>query len=469
MTIRHAGFVSVVAALAFVGVAHAAGSSYAARLKAGEITPMGAIRAGNAAGTIPAWHCDADGTPPLIDVAPSGVDTNIYPAMENPFAEEEPRLVITADNYKQYADKLTPGTEKLFEQYPNAFRMPVYPTHRTGCFSDLVYKQTAINAKRAELVHNGNGLSHAFMGLPFPIPKTGLQAIWNNMVFMSPYRANSYFDSITVFAAGVRERSRVHTDVYTRYNDPHLTRDAFWQDGKTALQKFLSWKLWPPRKRGTITVGIQYMHKARHPAAVWQYFPGTRRVRRAPYYGYDTPQGPGGLRGIDEQRLFNGPPNRFNWRLAGKMEIFVPYNAYIMDSDISYQELLGNKVLNPAYTRWELHRVWKVVATLKEGAQHWYSKRVLYIDEDTGHALLADNYDHQGTLWRTSMQNYVWSPLSPHAMLARVAVYYDFNARAYNVLRLINELPRAKHPRINGPVPDPGYFTPATLRMQGFR
>lgn len=461
----------VMAAMLFagVGVAYADGANYATRLEAGEITPMGAMRAGNEAGTIPVWQCDADGTPPRIDVAPAAVDSVVYPAMDNPFAGERPRLVITADNYKQYADKLTAGTEKLIEQYPNSFRVPVYSTHRTACFSELVYEQTAINAKRAKLVHDGNGLSNAFMGVPFPIPKTGLEAIWNNMVFMSPYRENSYFDNITVFADGAREQGRLHTDVYTRYNDPSLTRDEFWQEGKTALQKFLQWAIKPARTRGTLTLGLQYMHKARNSSNVWQYFPGTRRVRRAPYYGYDTPTGAGGLRGVDDFRLFNGPPNRFNWRLVGKMAMFVPYNAYLMDADIQYSQLLGAKVLNPAYTRWELHRVWKVVATLKEGADHWYSKRVLYIDEDSGHALLADNYDRQGTLWRTGQQNYVWTPLSPHAMLARAAVFYDFNANAYNVQRLINERPQGQLPRINAGHPEDGYFTPSTLRRQGLR
>lgn len=451
------------------GLTQAASPNYKALLEAGKITPMGAIRAGNEAGTIPAWQCDEDGTAPSIDVAPSEVDSNVYPAMENPFAKEEPRFVITAENYKKYADKLTPGIEKLFESYPNAFRMPVYETHRTACFSELVYEQAKINARKAKLVHDGNGLSNAFMTKPFPIPQTGLQAIWNNMVFNSPWRENSYFDNIAVFASGAREHARVHSDVYTRYNDPHLTRDEFWQEDGTPLQLFLQWTLLPERSRGKLTMGIQYMHKARHAASVWQYLPGTRRVRRAPYFGYDTPQGAGGLRGIDEQRLFNGAPNRFNWKLVGRTQIFVPYNAYLMDSDVGYGQLLGDKVINPSYTRWELHRVWKVVATLKEGANHWYSKRVLYIDEDSGHALLADNYDRQGALWRTSMQNYVWTPLSPHALFARVAVFYDFNANAYNVQRLINERPKGQLPRINASVPKDGRFTPATLRKQGYR
>lgn len=450
-------------------VVHAAGSDYTTRLEAGEITPLGAKRAGNESGTIPSWQCEDDGTPPHIDVGPADVDGNTYPAMDNPFADEQPRFVITADNYQQYSDKLTPGTRKLFEQYPDSFRMPVYPSHRTACFSELVHEQTVRNAKRAKLVNGGKGLSNAFMGPPFPLPETGLQAVWNNLVFLTPYREEAYFDNIAVFGSDSREVARVHSDVYTPYNNPDLERESFWQSGKAPLQKFLQWTILPERKRGALTLGIQYMHKVRNTADVWQYLPGTRRVRRAPYFGYDTPQGAGGLRGIDEQRLFNGPPDRFDWALAGKKTIFVPYNAYRMDADIGYDQLLGDQVINPDYTRWEPHRVWKVVATRKKGAEHWYGKRVLYIDEDSGHALLADNYDRQGTLWRTSLQNYVWTPLAPHTLLARAAVFHDFEARAYNVQRLINERPTGEHPRINFGAPQDGHFTPATLRSQGLR
>lgn len=47
-----------------------------------------------------------------------------------PYADEAPILKITADNYKQYKDRLTPGMEAMFEQYPEVFYMNIYPSHR---------------------------------------------------------------------------------------------------------------------------------------------------------------------------------------------------------------------------------------------------------------------------------------------------------------------------------------------------
>ena len=56
--------------------------------------------------------------------------------------------------------------------------------------------------------------------------------------------------------------------------------------------------------------------------------------------------------------------------------------------------------LNPEFLRYELHRVWVVEATLKEGQRHIYARRTFYFDEDTWQISIGDLYDGRGELWR---------------------------------------------------------------------
>src|SRR5690554_275767 len=108
------------------------------------LTPIGAEKAGNAAGTIPEW------TGGLPTDAGQSLANNF---LENPFKNEQPEFVITAQNYQQYRENLTPGQIALFERYPETFRMPVYKSHRTVGFPQSVYDQVKRTAGQARLVN----------------------------------------------------------------------------------------------------------------------------------------------------------------------------------------------------------------------------------------------------------------------------------------------------------------------------
>ena len=68
-----------------------------------DLTPMGAERAGNADGSIPAWSGKWLGLPPQLKYDGPG---SPYP---DPYAAEKPLFVITAANMQQYAANLTDG------------------------------------------------------------------------------------------------------------------------------------------------------------------------------------------------------------------------------------------------------------------------------------------------------------------------------------------------------------------------
>ena len=107
------------------------------------------------------------------------------------------------------------------------------------------------------------------------------------------------------------------------------------------------------------------------------------------------------MRTADDLDLYNGAPDRYDWKLLGKKELYIPYNAYkLRDKNLSYKDIVLQGHLNPDYLRYELHRVWVVEATLKEGQRHIYARRVFYVDEDTWQISVGDLYDGRGELWR---------------------------------------------------------------------
>src|SRR6218665_1087795 len=102
------------------------------------LTPLGAEKAGNAAGTIPAWTGG-------MTQAPAGYKGPGQHHVD-PFAGEKPLFTITKGNLEQYKANLTAGQIALFNAYPETFQIPVYTTHRTGSAPQWAYDHTFNNA-----------------------------------------------------------------------------------------------------------------------------------------------------------------------------------------------------------------------------------------------------------------------------------------------------------------------------------
>ena len=169
----------------------------------------------------------------------------------------------------------------------------------------------------------------------------------------------------------------------------------------------------------------------------------------------------------DDKDMFNGSPDRYDWKLLGKREIYIPYNNYQLSSpDVSYDQLIKPGHLDPQFTRHELHRVWVVEGTLKPGARHIYGKRTLYLDEDSWQVALADQYDSRGELWRVSvayLKNYYELPTTWSAL----DVFHDLQSGRYYVQNLDNE--ESGTSDFGQPLPDANHFSVATLRRVGTR
>ncbi len=433
-------------------------SAEKAALLGSVLTPMGAQKEGNENGTIPAYTGKIVGTPFWVDYQGGGQH---YP---NCYANEKPIFTITASNYQKYSRFLTPGLMAMFERYPQTFRMPIYTSHRDAGYSDTIHANTAKNAVRAELMGELKGVVKAFGGTPFPLPNNGAEAIWNQSVAPMLWDLEAVYDEAAVFPDGKVSYYQTHDIRYFPYYDEDLNLEKFSAQNSVAAYVWRETTM-PFHEAGMILAIQQPMNFSDDQRKIWVYSPGSRRVRRAPDYGYDLPYGHGGLRTVDDDLLFNGPIDRFDWVLEGKREIFIPYHSYDVDNPkLKYKDLLTPFHVDPKYMRYELHRVWVVHAYVKSDKRHIYHERVFFLDEDSWHAVYADNYDAKGNLWRTHVKNMVNAYDMP-GMVGRLLIYHDLTERSYYVGNLINQQPKAPQMPLK---PYRGrFFTPQGLRMNG--
>ncbi len=447
---------------AAIALALSAGSAFAAvspqevaKLGA-SLTPFGAEKAGNAAGTIPEWTGG-------ITKAPVGYTTPGQHHVD-PFADDKPLFTITKANLDQYKDNLTPGQIAMFNTYPNSYQMPVYPTRRSGSAPQWVYDNTIKNASTAKLLDGGNGFSDAYGGIPFPIPQNGVEALWNHIARYRGTYIVRRASEVAVQRNGSYSLVTSQQEAMFKFYNPKGTA----ADLNNIMFYYLSFTKSPARLAGGAVLVHETLDQVKEPRQAWGYNAGQRRVRRAPNLAYDTPiAAADGLRTADDTDMINGSPDRYDWKLVGKKEIYIPYNSYKVTSpDVKYKDLLQVGHLNPAFTRNELHRVWVVEGTLKSSARHIYSKRTLFLDEDSWQAAVVDQYDGRGELWRVSiayLKNYYDLPTTWSALDS----FHDLQARRYHVQNLDNEEPSTID--FSQAVPDDGYFKPAALRRRGTR
>lgn len=397
-----------------------------------ELTPLGAERAANAKGTIPEW------TGGLLEGPSNYKGREVNDRLRDPYPNDKPLYTITAQNVEQYKHLLPEGHLKLFELYPNTYKMPVYPSRRTAASPQFVYDATKKNALQAELGGGGEALVNAITGIPFPIPKSGFEPIWNHKVRYRGLAGRRWNVQFAVTQGGDYNAVKLREDVYFPYSSPDATPEGL----DNVILYFLQVITDPPRLAGTITLVHETMDQVAEPRRAWQFNPGQRRLRRAPNVGYDNPgNGSDGLRTNDQTDMFNGAMDRYTWKLVGKREMIIPYNAYKLHSDeYKYRDIIQPGHINQDLTRYELHRVWVVDSETKEGTSHIYKRRVFYVDEDSWGIALVDVYDKRDELWRFQEAHFIqgYHPTNPVSGTAGETIY-DLQSGRYLVQAVNNE------------------------------
>lgn len=416
-------------------------------------TPIGAEVTKNADGSIPAWNGG-------MTQVPAGWK----PGRVDPFKDDKPQYSVDASNVDKYADKLSAGQVALIKTYPG-YRMDIYPSRRSCPVPDTVAQQTRKNGSAAKLGADGWQLEQVLGGgIPFPFPKSGAEAMWN---YKLRYTGSGRRAQISALLpdkdGGYSENKQWAYELYP-FNDAAVTGPA----DVGGVESMLLYEVLSPASRAGEGYLIHaYLDK---PQDAWIYFPGQRRVRRSPTFAYDNPiAGFDNLYFVDQINVFTGALDRYDYKLVGKKEMFVPYNNYkLIDKNNKFKDMLGPDYVNRDVMRYEPHRVWVVEATVKADKRHSFAKRVFHFDEDSWALLQVDMYDAKGNLWRVQ-EGSLWAAPDVGACITYETQMYDLVARRYVVDNWTAEgevidLTAAKEGRVNQAT-----FSPDQMRRRGER
>jgi hypothetical protein len=413
---------AVTVAVLYSTGAWAAVSADEARQLGTTLTAIGAEKAGNKDGTIPEYTGGL-AAPPASFQKGSGI-------RPDPFESEKPRLTITAKDAAANADKLTAGAQELLKRFAT-MRIDVYPTHRSVGYPKRVLDNTLKNATSAKSADGGVAMENALPGIPFPIPKSGSEAMWNHLMRYSGQALFFKYDNWNVDSAGVPTLALTaegwqEFPIYdAKKNEPAQPTDGYWKL-KLLYQA-------PARRNGEALMGLDSVNPVQQPRRAWQYLPGQRRVKLAPDIAYDTPNpGSAGVATYDDAFIFNGALDRFDWKLVGKKEMYILYNGYRLTATKNPADVTKPGHVNPDLMRWELHRVWVVEGTLKPGKRHIYAKRVFYLDEDSWVAMASDEYDARGQLFVSGFNNMIYAYDNQAANVDNYMLY-NFAVGAYTI------------------------------------
>jgi len=440
------------------------------------LTPMGAIRAGNQDGSLPAWEGG-------VATPPAGYTRGGW--YVDPYAADKPLFTINAKNYQQYADRLMPGTVAMIKKYPETFFLNIYPSHRSAAVPQWHYENSIWNASHTHFCDPSPGPNREYRcldtetyrpGVAFPIPNNGAEAVYNHgMYFFGKshvwrgYAFNAFPDG--TFA----ETVKIDRSLLLQYTPPEeKPKDELFTRRGGAMWCFSQEDLDPPRTAGSMFGGCNYFTSQDFDA--YLYVPGQRRVRKAPEIGfYDSPgTGSDGLRTADSRTMFGmtGDEEWYEYSAPVRKELFIPYNSYkLANPEYSdFHQIVKVGHVNSDLKRYELHRLWVVEARLKPGFRHLSPHRLVYLDEDSWAGSAGEMYDQRDQLWRIQE--------------AYLLQFYDVPMLSYwgdDHMDIIN----GRHSSVNafynvgatrggGPPdfvnpPDPAYFTPAGLRKFGMR
>ncbi|MEQ1888182.1 MAG: DUF1329 domain-containing protein [Alphaproteobacteria bacterium] len=396
-----------------------------------DLTPVGAERAGNAAGTIPAWDGGLTGPPP-------GIGYELGKHYADPYAGDKALYAVRADNMAQYENQLTDTHRELLKAYPDSYYLNVYPSRRSCAYPEFVYKASRSNALSGQLSNDGEGITGAVIAAPFPIPQSGREVLWNHVLRYQGHKVTLQTATATPTRNGQYSIETAREQLIFAYSDPQITRI---EDINNVQIYYMRHGLTPLKNAGTIQVMHNTLDQIREKRRGWYYEPGARKVRPVVGAEFDNviPSSEGILFN-DAYYIFNGSGELYDWELTGKQEKLIPYNTFRLGSpEVKYADILHKLHLNQEPIRYELHRVWVIEGKLKPGKRHHFAtRRKIYIDEDSWTGVAAVLHDDGGELTRVQeahIINYYDQPLCS----IRSNAIYDISGGRYNIIGLDNE------------------------------
>ena len=419
-----------------------------------ELTPIGAERGGNAAGTIPPWTGGLTPAQRPAGFVKGGRLVDPYPA-------DRPLFTITGANVAEHRSRLSSGHQQLLARYPG-YRIPVYASRRAVSYPQAIYDASQANIASAKLT-GSDALAGARLGFPFPMPESGVEILWNHRVRYRGDTAELQSRQFVVGADGKRTLDvRLNERVFFRYGN---IADPVDISSQNILLYYLL-RFTGVSDQNIVALAHETANSEKDARAIWVGPPGAGKLFRIPPVGYDQPfPATEGLYFVDMIDMYNGAFDRYVWKLIGKREIYLPYNGYrISDGSRRYEQLLQPRFLDPDATRYELHRVWVIEATERGGKKHAFGTRVFYVDEDSWNVVLVENHDRAGKLWRFQ-EGHLIPQYEVQAANCQPVITYDLLDGRYFASRMVAEEPPA---RFDVPMRK-SEFNPATVQAQHLR
>ena len=412
------------------------------------LTPIGAERAGNADGTIPAWEGGLTQPPAGWTPQQGYID---------PFPGDKPLFTINGGNVAQYEAKLTAGQVALLRKYPQNFRMNVYQTRRTAALPKDVTDRVAGPGRQ--------GFAAGF----WPQGRERFDDAF-------PDSAERPRSNLEPSRAIPRWRHRARRAIRSRcgpngdfYKIGFKSQRIYAQNVENAEPNRLFYALGyftePATLRGTIFLVHEPLDQVAEQRSAWIYNSGARRVRRAPDLAYDgINDGSEGMLVTDQVDGYNGAPDRYEWKLLDKREVYVPYNTYrLSDKTLKYKDIIRPHSINPDYVRYELHRVWVVEGTLKPGSATSTASARSTSTKTPGACSPRMPTTIAASLWRASLHGLLQA-YDAQVPMYRFGIYHDLNNGGYLVGGLDNEI---KDPIQFNAKAKVGDFQPDALRRLG--
>jgi hypothetical protein len=389
------------------------GCCFANSVYAFVLTPVGAEQGANLDGSIPAWNGG-------LTEPPAGFDPQL--GFADPFPDDKPLFVIDQSNLSQHKAFLSEGQQALIQRYSN-YVIPVYQSRRTAAFSADMIQAVKQERGQVKLTPSGNGLiGVANSMVPFVEPKNGLEIVWNT-ILRRPSQSLSSATASFIAGSGI-------TPVPFSSEQIIAWAPAIGKAGGTKLFSLIGESIRPAAQAGEARLVEETLNFDEDTRNAWMVNSGQRRIIRAPELVHSAPAGNSdALKTVDDIYGFNGSPERYDWRLLGKREMYIPYNNYKMtDKSLSYQSMVDGAFIRSELIRFEKHRVWVVEGTLKPGMEHIYSRRIMYVDEDSWYVALMDQFDSKGALWRVKAL-YLMQAYNAPGMYTAGEMQHDLNAR----------------------------------------
>ncbi|MFN2377862.1 MAG: DUF1329 domain-containing protein [Candidatus Binatia bacterium] len=326
-------------------------------------------------------------------------------------AEPTPGTVIERGNVDQYADLLGPAVKWIVDR---GATIKVGP-YKKVAFPPKFAEATEKYSGQVELAEDATHLKNHTAGLPFPAvdpndKHAGAKHMFNfNAAIAVDDLDLRNFDCDT----GAIGKNGDPFSVERHFLIDHIRRLYFQErtivdpkpkmvskDGsryKEALYPLIE----PFDLKGTGFTLTRYADHTRQDDT-WLYLPQLRRVRRLSsaqrsdaLFGQDTDQ--------DSYAGYAGNPGWFTWSYLGEKTILGSFHSDGIP--VKWQKASGDFMHDSA---WEPRKVWIVEGKAKF-PQYAYSKRVIYLDQDSYRIPYTDIYDQAGELWKVWVNNFMYA------------------------------------------------------------